>query len=54
MANRCENGGELARFVKQVGHLRNGNAAAVHGQFQPIFGLPQPASLGAHAIMLFG
>jgi len=34
----CENGDELARFTEQFCHLRYGNEAAVHEQFQPIPG----------------
>ena len=36
--NRRENGGKLACFVEQIGHLRGGNTAAVHEQFEPILG----------------
>jgi hypothetical protein len=46
--NRCENGDELASFVKQFGLRRNVNAVAVHEQFQPIlrfFNLLEPTRL---------
>lgn len=34
----CEDGDELAGFVEEIGHLGLGSEAAVHEQFEPVFG----------------